>query len=152
MKDIGSIFPLYDSDLQTKSVDTGLAADNDRIYYSLCREALYAIAEILSGTNKKVLLPAYTCDTVITPFKELGWECCYFSLGKNLRINSESVREQYKQHQVSLMVVHPYYGMDLNQEEQALLKELHDQGCKIVVDVTQGIYTTQELEYVDYYV
>ncbi len=152
MKDIGSIFPLYDSDLQTVPVEDGRAVNNDLVYFSLCREALYAIADSLCKTNKRVLLPAYTCDTVITPFKELGWECHYFSVDKNLRMNSDSVRAQYKQHQISLIVVHPYYGMELNQEEEALLKELHEQGCRIVVDVTQGIYTKQNLDFVDYYV
>lgn len=152
MKDIGSIFPLYDSDMKPVSVETGFAVNQEKMYYSLCREALYAIAESLDGKNKQVLLPAYTCDTVITPFKELGWECHYFSLGKNLRMNRESVKEIFRQYQCSLIVVHPYYGMELNEEEADLLKELHALGSKIVVDVTQGIYTMQELDFVDYYV
>ena len=71
MKDIGSIFPLYKKDL-VPFEKTELKSD--RIHFSLCREALYAVARSLNNTNRVVLMPAYTCDTVYMPFKQLGYD------------------------------------------------------------------------------
>ena len=70
MKDIGSIFPLYDSNFVGSGTETRISDAGSTVYYSLCREAFAVIARHLDDTNRKVLIPAYTCDTVITPFKE----------------------------------------------------------------------------------
>ena len=91
MKDIGSIFPLYDSDFAGLGRETWIADAGNTIYYSLCREAFADIAKHLDGTSRKVLIPAYTCDTVITPFKEHGWDCHYYSVDYKLKIESNTV-------------------------------------------------------------
>lgn len=153
MKDIGSIFPLYYEDLISMStVGDTLSTNHNVLLFSLCREALFTIANSLSSSSKKVLLPAYTCDTVVKPFKELGWECFFYPVNKSLRINVDKVRELFQQHAIILIIVHPYYGKDLNNDEVSLLNELHDDGCKVVVDLTQSIFSKQELSFVDYYV
>lgn len=150
MKDIGSIFPLYDKDLLMPSSNT---KDKDiRIHYSLCREALCVIAQHIHASNRVVLLPAYTCDTVITPFKEQGWTCVYYTVDLQLRIGTQNVLDLYGHYHASLIVVHPYYGKDLNKVEVDLLNYLHGEGCKVVVDLTQCIFSTQKLQCVDYYV
>ena len=150
MKDIGSIFPLFDKDLLTSPciADEGV----NRIYYSLCREALLDIAQHLDKSNKVVLLPAYTCDTVITPFKEQGWTCVYYPVDLQLRIETQSTLDLYYQYHAALIVVHPYYGKDLTKAEIDLLDYLHVKGCKVAVDLTQCIFSTQRLSCVDYYV
>ncbi len=152
MKDIGSIFPLYDPDLEKMNSSTAFQVKDNIILYSLCREALLEIAESFPEKERKVLLPAYTCDTVINPFKQASWDCVYFPVDKHLRINVAQVRALYEKTPVSLMVVHPYFGMDLDNTEQSLLKELHEDGCKIVVDLTQCLFSNQVLDFVDYYV
>ena len=112
-KEIGSIFPLSDSVLsQAESVHAQFPSD--RIYYSLCREALYDIAKVLTGRVKRVLIPAYTCQTVITPFEECGWQCVYFSIKRDLRIDTQDLAKLVEDSPPSLVVVHPYFGMDLN--------------------------------------
>ena len=149
MKDIGSIFPLFDKDLLTSP----FTADEEvnRIHYSLCREALFDIAQHLDSSNKVVLLPAYTCDTVITPFKEQGWTCVYYPVDLQLRIETQSALDLYNQYQASLIVVHPYYGKDLNKTEIDSLDYLHGKGCKVAVDLTQCVFSSQRLSCVDYY-
>ena len=111
MKDIGSIFPLYDKDLSVSSSRIN-GEDTRLVYFSLCREALFIIAQHLDSSNKVVLLPAYTCDTVITPFKEQGWTCVYYPVDLQLRIETQTVLDLYGQYNASLIVVHPYYGKD----------------------------------------
>lgn len=149
--DVGSIFPLYDSDLEVLSGHTGCSCTEGKILYSLCREALFAMARSLEKTEKTVLLPAYTCDTVITPFKELGWKCFYYNINLDLRIETQSVLDLYDRYHPALIVVHPYYGKDLNEEEIGLLDDVHKKGCLVAVDLTQCIFSSQRLTCVDYY-
>lgn len=140
-KEIGSIFPLSDETLQ-KAESEQASFRSDKIYYSLCREALYDIAVSLNVTNNKVLIPAYTCQTVITPFVEAGWRCEFFSIKKKLRIDVQSLLEAVEEYQPSLIVVHPYFGMDLNKEELRTLKSIRAKGIKIVLDLTQCLFST----------
>ena len=56
MKDIGSIFPLYDSDFA--GLETELEVNSEGVVnYSLCRETFAVIAKHLKDTNRRVLIP-----------------------------------------------------------------------------------------------
>lgn len=148
MKDVGSIFPLYESDL-TSFEETQRV--NGRIHFSLCREALYAVGKSLNHTNKVVLMPAYTCDTVYMPFKQLGWTCCYYSIDRNLYANIDSIKEQFNKQNPSLFIIHPYFGQGLSDGEKTILEYIHSTGCKTLVDNTQCIYSEELLPFVDFY-
>lgn len=147
MKDIGSIFPIYDLHPQDAEIE-----DENRQYFSLCREILLEIAKRYSHTNKVVLLPAFTCKVVIEPFEQLGWTICYFSVHKNLRINALSFRTEIKTNHPALVLVHPYFGMELNKIEEILLEEAKACGCNIILDNTQCIYSEKRYEWADYVV
>lgn len=151
MKEIGSIFPLSDKMLQQAKSELNHFT-GDRIYYSLCREALLGIAQACADSTKKVLLPAYTCQTVITPFEEAGWRCEYFSIQNNLRIDIDYLLEAVNTYQPYILVVHPYYGMDFNCEEEQTLQFVADKGVKIVVDLTQCLFSIRKYEYASYVV
>ena len=142
-KEIGSIFPLSDVIL-TKAESEDVPFKNDRLYYSLCREALYDIAKAMECAKKTVLIPAYTCQTVITPFEEAGWRCEYYSINKDLRINRKYLLCAYKEHQPSLVVAHPFFGMDLCGEELDVLNDIQKEGAKIVVDLTQCLFSEKQ--------
>lgn len=150
-KEIGSIFPLSDDTLQ-KAESEKTCFTSDRLYYSLCREALYDISVSLMDTNKKVLIPAYTCQTVITPFEEAGWQCEYFSIQKDLRIDVQSLLKAVEEFQPSLIVVHPYFGMDLNKEEIHVLNAIQEKGVKIVLDLTQCLFSTDQYSFASFIV
>lgn len=141
-KEIGSIFPLSDEVLH-QAESEHVHYSGDRLYYSLCREALFDIAKSISVSNRVVLIPAYTCQTVITPFEEAGWQCEFFSIGKDLRINIQNLQETVERYHPSLLVVHPYYGMDLNHEEINALSSIKDKGVEIVLDLTQCLFSTK---------
>ena len=142
-KEIGSIFPLSDSVL-SKAESEKASYKGDRFYYSLCREALYDIAKAIDGTGNTVLIPAYTCQTVITPFKEAGWKCAYFSVRRNLRIDTEGLLQDVENIRPTMIVVHPFFGMDLNEEEVKTLDSIKGKGVLIVLDLTQCLFSTKE--------
>lgn len=149
MKEIGSIFPLYQESLGKK---ISSFPSKDRLCYSLCRETFFDIAKSLSDSNRCVLIPAYTCQTVITPFEEAGWYCQFYNIKKNLRIDIAHLLSLVELQQPSLLVVHPYFGMDLNEEETEALQSVREQGVRLVIDLTQCIFSAQHLSFVDYYV
>ena len=150
--DIGSIFPLYDADYKATSAESTMEASlKGKMLFSLCREALFSLARHLDTSNKTVLVPAYTCDTVITPFKELGWKCVYYPVDLQLRIDIQATMMLFDHSHAALIVVHPYYGKDLNEKEIAFLETIHEKGCKVAVDLTQCIFSSQRLQCADYY-
>ena len=151
IKEIGSIFPLEDtySPHSEPAFDGGVS---DFVLYSLCREALYDIAVSFDGQNNKVLIPAYTCETVITPFKEAGWTCYYYNINKDLRIDTKFLEDLSNRIEPALVVVHPYYGMNLNGQEVDTLRGIRARGTRIVMDLTHCIFAEQGDDFVDYYV
>lgn len=151
IKEIGSIFPL------NKVYCPGSEIVNDKgamnyIKYSLCREALYDIATHCFGNNKIVLIPAYTCESVITPFKEAGWICYYYNIKKDLRIDTDYLEELSSNVKPALVVVHPYYGRIINDKESDTLRRIRGSGARIIMDLTHCIFAEQKDDFVDYYV
>ena len=150
-KEIGSIFPLSDSVI--KQAETEQAQyDNDRLYYSLCREALSDIAKAMGNGGKRVLIPAYTCQTVITPFNEAGWQCEFYSIRKDLRIDVGHLLCAVEKYHPSLIIVHPYYGMDLNEEEVKTLTAIKEKNIGIVLDLTQCLFSTKHYPFASFVV
>lgn len=145
-KEIGSIFPLSNETI-SKAEAQELHLTSDKVYYSLCREALFDIATSFHPSNKIVLIPAYTCQTVITPFEEAGWECIFFPVKKNLRIDIPVFLETVSQHNPSVIVIHPYFGMDLNAEEESAL-QIVSQDATIVLDLTQCLFSSKRYPFV----
>lgn len=153
MKDIGSIFPLYEDDLHRYSQCCAKETENHSIInYSLCREAIYAIAKAYGDSNRVALLPAYTCQTVIDPFIQQGWTCHFYNITKNLRIDIESLIKSYENHHPSLVIAHPYLGMELNKKELNALSVIKQNGSVLVEDLTQCMLTSSRPRIFDYFV
>ncbi len=147
-KEIGSIFPLSNQAL-SKAEAEEMHLPDDKVYYSLCREALFEIAVSLSSSNRKVLIPAYTCQTVITPFEEAGWECVFFPVKKDLRIDIPGFLVTVSLHNPSVIVIHPYFGMELNAEEESAL-QIASQDATIVLDLTQCLFSSKRYPFVSF--
>lgn len=150
-KEIGSIFPLSDV-IIGQAESEHFQYDGQRIYYSLCREALCDIAHALETSEKRVLIPAYTCQTVITPFEEAGWQCEYYPVKKNLRINLQDLTNAIAKIKPTVLVVHPYYGMELSEEEIAVLNGIKEKGITIVLDLTQCLFSTKHFPFASFIV
>ena len=149
MKEIGSIFSLYDK-CQGNGVRNNVL--NGRKLFSFCREAIYLIAKKEMANGKKAMLPKYTCDTVIAPFQELGYDYQFYPVCNDLTIDIPKAKEIFSVHHPNLMVVHPYYGMDLTKQKLDMLEEMHEGGCEIILDLTQCLFSTMRLPFIKYYV
>ena len=142
IKEIGSIFPL-----QGQKCGKQVLPQGGRVYMSLCREALLHIAR-QNYANKIVLLPAYTCDTVYLPFLQEGWRLQFYSINRDLRINTEALEKAVLNYKPSVVIAHPYYGYDFDAQELAALSRL--EGVTIVVDNTQCVFTQRRYDFANY--
>ena len=150
MLDIGSIFPLYDKDIECTAA--GVEDDAQHYYYALCREILLDIAIHNADSNRCVLVPEYTCSTVTEPFFQLQWKVVSYKINKQLRIDTVDFADKVAKEKPSVVIVHPYYGQDLNDIELNCLKQTKKQGYKLVMDITQCLYTKQYVDFAEYYV
>lgn len=141
-KEIGSIFPIYSTDCPN-----GNPLQDNRVYMSLCREALLHIAK-QPYANKVVLMPAYTCDTVYLPFLQEGWTLQFYSINRDLRINIDSLEQAVQTFQPSIVIAHPYFGYDFDAQEVAALTRIKN--ATIIVDNTQCAFTQQRYAFADY--
>lgn len=147
--EIGSIYFL--NTLEAKPCSPLQVAGEHAAYFSLCREALLNLAVRFRDSKKKVLLPSYTCQTLLDPFQQEGWEITFYNIKRNLRIDTDDLKEKHTMLRPNLCVAHPYYGADLNQEELDALKTLKDAGCTLVEDLTQCVFSTQRSEIFDFF-
>lgn len=152
--DIGSIFPMKRSQTaHTRLCNEPFVFNGYRSsYFSLCREAMLSVIRTATCKNMTALLPAYTCQTVIDPFVQEGWNCCYYPVDKELRIEAQAFLELLERCRPGMVVVHPYFGMELNDAELRLLQAAKDRGCLVMEDLTQCILSDKNLPQVDYYV
>lgn len=150
MKEIGSIYSVQT--LEKRSCPSIDLAGEGAVYFSLCREALLVIARRYRSTAKKVLIPAYTCQTVLDPFLQEDWEICYYNIDKKLRIDTDDLKSKYSAFNPTLCIAHPYYGADLNEKELEGLGELKRKGCVLVEDLTQCVFSKQYSSIFDFFV
>ena len=75
-----------------------------------------------------------------------------YKINKQLRIDTIDFANKVTNEQPSVVIVHPYYGQDLNDNELNCLRQTKKQGYKLVMDITQCLYTKQYIDFAEYYV
>lgn len=148
--DIGSIFPLYESDFessQNKDYERNTLRRGE--LYALCREALFVVGNKVRSRNKIIMIPSYTCSTVYLPFLQSGWSCQFYNINRDLTIDTSDLLNKYHDSNADICLVHPFYGMDFSMEEVTTLNYIHEKGCIIIEDITQSIFKNKG-EFADY--
>lgn len=130
--EIGSNF--FEEDLKVK-VKKELPEDNI-IYLDSGRNAIRLILNNIESKTKKALLPAYTCDTVIEPFIEKGYEIEYYDINKKLLIDEKEFKNKVESFKPEIILVHAYFGKDTISNIRKYLKTIKNKTC-IIEDITQ---------------
>lgn len=149
IKEIGSIFPVYEPN-EREDGDL-LPVQENEVYLSLAREAFLYLAKTIGGGNHRVMLPAYTCQTVIDPFEQENWACYFYGINQDLRIDEQSFRELLSEVKPEVIVFHPYYGLGISSREVELLQNAKEAGATIIEDMTQVLFSGRTHSFVDYY-
>lgn len=120
-------------------------------YLKSGRNAIKALCRYLSDYKKKVMLPVYTCETVILPFIEEGWEVCYYPLNRDLTINESLFIQKFDVEIPSVILLHSYFGFNTIESETPI-EYCKNRGAIIVEDMTQSLFSEHHIQCADYYV
>ena len=151
--EIGSDFWEYTCDCSSnKSLPfSWYRAENSVQFFKSGRNAIKALCQNIDTTNKTVLLPIYTCETVIEPFVDEGWTLFFYRLKRNLSVDIESLKELVEKERPSAILYHHYFGFQTF-DAKDLLKEYAKKGIVIVEDLTQILLSEECCDTADYYV
>jgi hypothetical protein len=102
----------------------------------------YCLRDFMQGDTKRVAyLPAYTCETVVAPYKKAGYELLFYDVSpENLvpRFNRELIPR------ISVLALCGYYGFSFyNREFVALCA---DAGVAIIQDITHSVFSIDGIE------
>lgn len=126
-----------------------------KIYLKSGRNAFKAICNKISETanNKRVLFPAYHCETESDPWYEAGWEVVYYPVEKNFTVDCLKLQKLVTETIPSVIVIQSYFGFEaLDAECDKFLKSIKSKGIIIIEDITQSVLSDIKHECADYYV
>lgn len=151
--EIGSFLWEYNSGISSSQSLLWWEKDTyQRLFFESGRNAIKALCRILSSTNKRVLLPVYTCHTVIKPFLDENWSIEFYEINTDLSINQGDLENMSSLFKPSVVLVQSYFGFNTLQGMDRLLSILHKRGIVIVEDITQALFSEQNIVHADFYV
>ena len=93
--------------------------------------------------SKTVLLPVYTCESVIMPFIKGGYTCCFYDIDYDLKPNTESMKK-YVKSDIGIFLHMGYFGFSTNDNLHGCISYLKKKGTIIVEDVTHTLFSQYE--------
>lgn len=122
------------------------------IYPSLGRNAIALVLKELKSNRKIALLPGYTCESVTKPFINENYKLVYYNFHKDLTINLDDFKSKISMHNPSVILVHGFYGQNTFLSAKSLLQAARKNGCIIIEDDTQTVFSEIEIVPADYYI
>lgn len=149
--EIGSNFWEYTID-DNVFCDFFWMSDNfNKKFYKSGRNAIKALCEHLEVSKKVVLLPAYTCETVIQPFVDLDWNIFFYPINKDLRVDETIFINIFDSVKPSIVLYHSFFGFDTLLGDNSV-KYCKEKGAIIIEDMTQSLLSGHHIEFADYYI
>ena len=135
MREFGSEQPvLYAGESFFKCIE---AKKQHVAYLRSGREALMFAAASIGGRGKRILVPAYCCDSMEVPFTLCGWELLYYRIHENMSIDMAYLEPKVKECDVILVM--NYYGFNNLVENIAKIHTLNPQ-IKVIEDISHTLY------------
>ena len=140
--EIGSF---YEEETIQESYENNIFKTIENLYYFSCgRDAISACLNSIQKEKEKIdkvcILPMYTCDSVIIPFKNKNWTIYYYDIKENLVVEQKSLEALIDKVHPSVIFMHTYYGVDTISEVRNYIWELQKKEEIIFIeDVTQSL-------------
>ncbi len=151
MREFGSEFPAFPLDTGYFDKIKNLGAD--MVLLRSGRDAMaYAASEIAPQGNI-ILLPAYCCESMISPFTNNGWKVYFYPLNNDLTADKDEVLRLVAERKPLAVLLMNYFGIAATNDIADIIKEI-DKNIFIIEDCTHslfGIHDNYNPE-VDYYV
>lgn len=137
--EIGSEFWL-DQLPEEKSVEIYRQGDTSEhdTFTASGRSAFSLLLKKVKPKYNKILMPAYLCNSMILPFKDLGYQCSFYEIDQKLEPVLSSVR---KEEQVGIFLHMGYFGYPTNEKLQDAVKEFKENQTIIVEDITHTLFS-----------
>lgn len=158
-KELGSDFWLSYEELKGATHISDQATLNfkgsDYVWTSTGRSAISLILESIEETvakPKKAILPIFTCETVVAPFKHNGYEVFPYYIDKSLIAIDDALCDLIDKIQPSVLLFHNYFGFETFKPSQKLQQKLSTNSTIIIEDCTQTLYSDFRYRSADFYV
>lgn len=144
-KEIGSNF--YE---EIKRADTTLRRDKHTLLFDTGRSAIRFLLKMQGEHWKTVLLPMYTCESIVVPFEEQHLEIVFYPINKRLEPDKNSLEQLVNLYNPDVIFVQTYFGFDTLKEIRSFLQKMREKKIVIIEDVTHSMYDNHESSCVDY--
>lgn len=139
--EIGSNFWLSKEEIATREPlgehVYGLEQWENRVLTSSGRGAIRLLFQQLPQV-KKVLLPIYTCSSVINPIERLGIRCQFYPINRQLEVDMEALMDRVNKIKPDAVYFQSYYGYDTLLKARSYYKVLQEKGIVVVEDITHS--------------
>ncbi len=155
-KEIGSNFwidPTVEYEKDTlSSLEPYNITGSDMVLLSTGRGAERFILHHIEKGKKKIkkiaLIPAFTCETVIQPFLDYGYQLCSYSLDHCLMLTGKMLQEALEKSDAKVVLIHRYFGFDTLMECESVIEKYRQKGVVFIEDRTQCLYSN--LKYIEF--
>lgn len=112
------------------------------------------VGQSIETDNKHIYIPAYSCESMVKPFKDCGWKVTLYPLNEDLTISQAFVDEMVANTEQRFAILTMNYfgvaGTKLKVEEIKTKRK----DIVIIEDFTHCLFTLEEIysEKIDYYV
>lgn len=151
-REIGSSFelnPNYDKTLirdEKELFNELLLYGNERKLVSSGRGATSLVIETIlkkyKDINKTVLLPSYTCESVIEPFLNYGFKVYYYNITSNLKVNKRNMIDKIKTKNISIVLFHSLFGFNNIKNINKVIRKFKSNKIIFIEDITHNLYST----------
>lgn len=125
--------------------------DNSQVMYFDSGRSAYRYFLTNCGQNlHNVMLPQYTCQSVIEPFEERGIDISYYPISRNLQIKRTVFNDMFMKIKPDMILVETYFGFDTLKEERDFLETFRKKGVLILEDVTHCVLADNWKNCADY--
>ena len=123
-------------------------------YLTTGRGALMLVGQSIETDNKHIYIPAYSCESMVKPFKDCGWKVTLYPLNDDLTISKEFVDQMVanEENGFSILTMN-YFGVAGTKDKVEEIKSKRSD-IFIIEDFTHCLFSLEEIysRKVDYYV
>lgn len=142
--EIIDIINALDNDRNNIIKELGVNID-DLIYVNSGRSAIKLILEhIIRLGRKKILLPAYLCDSILLSVKKSGLEYEFYELDDTLNIDISNLKSKIKTNDECVFFIN-YFGYGQSRQVEDYLNSIKNKNL-IIEDCTHSIFSEELYE------
>ena len=142
MTTIGGFFPIKKESFKDSFFDSVGRDDWDLCFTMSGRCGIYHALNDLktSDTVRLAYLPAYTCETVLAPYKKAGYQLAFYEVARDMT----PVFDEQMLSRISVLSLCGYYGFC--NYDRTFVKRCRDHGIVVIEDTTHSIFSADGID------